>query len=86
MPNVALGIHLRLLPLRRGGEGHDPEDAWAHTLGDGLDGPALSGPIPPLEDNADLEALELDPFLEVDQLRLQLGQRLFIGLALELVP
>jgi hypothetical protein len=30
-------------------------------------------------------ALELDRFLEVDQLRLQLGQCLLISLALELV-
>src|SRR5882724_2870525 len=83
MGHVALRVELRLLALGGGGEGDHPEDARAHALGDGFDGPALAGAVAALEDDTDLEAFMLDPLLELDELDVQLGQLLLVGLPLE---
>src|SRR5882724_9963779 len=77
---VTLRIHLRLFPLRGRGQRDDPEHARAHPLGDRLDHAALSRPVSPLEEDAHLETLELHPLLEMDELDVQLGQLLFVGL------
>jgi hypothetical protein len=44
---VALGVHLRLLPLGRRGKRDHTEDARAHPLCDGFDRAALAGPVTP---------------------------------------
>src|SRR4029453_19520287 len=67
------------------GEGRPPKDPRAHALGDGLDNPALSRAVASLEDDADLEAFELDPLLEIHQLDMQLGELLLVRLALHLL-
>src|SRR4029450_12355415 len=62
--HVALHVHLALLARGRRGQGHDPKDARAHTLGDGADRAALPGPVAPFEDGDDAQALVLDPLLK----------------------
>src|SRR6266516_4263586 len=60
---VPLYVHLRLLPLGRGGQGNDPEHPRAHPLGDPLDRASLPGGVPALERDADLGSRRLDPLL-----------------------
>ena len=69
--DVALEVHLRLLPLGRGGQGHDPEHPRADPFGDPLDRAALAGGVPALEHDADLGPGRLDPLLHGDQLAVQ---------------
>src|SRR3954462_2859941 len=85
MRQVALHVHLPLLPRGRRREGDDPEPPGPHTLGDRLDGAALPGPISALEDDAHLEALGLDPLLQLDQLDMQPPQLAIVFLPLELL-
>ena len=73
MRQIALDVHLRLLALGRRGQRDDAEDARADALGDRLDRAALAGAVAPLEDDADLQALVHDPFLQLDQLDMQAG-------------
>ena len=82
---IALDVHLALLPLGRRGQRDDPEHARTHPLGDGLDGAALPGAVAALEDDADLESLVLDPLLELDQLHVEPLELRRVRLALELL-
>ena len=79
--HVALHVHLRLLALGRRGQRDDAEDARAHPLGDRLDRPALAGAVAPFEDDADLEPLVLDPFLQLHELDVQLLELAVVLLA-----
>jgi hypothetical protein len=79
--NVALDVHLGLLPLRGGGQGHHPEDTRACALGDAFDNAALSGGIAAFEEHADLGAADLHPLLHLDELDLELLQLLLKFLA-----
>jgi hypothetical protein len=45
--------------------GHGPKDATAHTFGQRLDGAALAGGIPSLENDDDASAGLLDPILQM---------------------
>src|SRR5690348_14916008 len=83
MRQIALQIHLRLLALRRSRQSNDTEHSRAYTLRDCLDGSALPGAIPPFENDADFCASLLYPFLELDDLDVQLGQLRLVVLALE---
>src|SRR5262249_18478501 len=71
--DVALHKHLRLFPVRRSRKSHHAKDARAHTLGDGLDGPALAGGVAPLEHDDDARSLSLDPILQMAKLDLKLA-------------
>ena len=83
MRQVSLNIYLRLLAFRRGGHGNDAENARADSFGHGLDDTTFAGAISSLEDNANLLALVLHPFLKLDELNVQLAQLLLVFLALE---
>ena len=74
--HVALEVHLRFLTLRRRRQRHHTEDARADPLGDAPDHAALAGGIAALEHHADLRPGVLDPFLQLDQLVLQLASAL----------
>ncbi len=63
--HVPFQVHLALLALGRRGQRDDPKHARAHPLGDRLDRPALAGTVAALEEDADLEPLVLDPFLQL---------------------
>src|SRR5262249_22044251 len=67
------------LALGRGGERDHAEHARADALGDRLDDAAFPGPVAPLEDDADLESLVLYPFLQLDELDMQLRQLPLVG-------
>src|SRR5262245_29405166 len=84
MRELALRVHLGLLPVGRRRQGDHPEDAGADALGDRLDGPALPRPVPALEDDDDLQALVLDPFLELAELGLELEELLSVLLPAQL--
>ncbi len=68
-----------------GGERDDAKHARADALRDRLDEPALAGGIAPLEHDDDALAGMLDPLLQVAELDLQLGELLFVDLALQLL-
>ena len=80
---ISLNVHLRLFALRRSGHGNNAKNAWADSLCDGLDNTAFAGAIASLEDNTDLLAVALHPFLELDKLNVQLAQLLFIFFSLQ---
>ena len=82
MLHVALDVHLRLLAVGRGGQGHQAENARADALGDGLDGAAFAGGVAPFKDNDHAQALVLDPLLELAKLALELAQFLQVFLVL----
>ena len=77
--DVALEVPLRLLALRRRGQGHHPAHPWAGPLGDPLDHAALAGGVAPLEDHDELQALGPDVLLHDHELALEL-QQLFLEL------
>ena len=85
MRHVALRIHLRLFALGRRRQGDDPEDARADALGDRLDRTALAGAIAPFEDDADLQSLGDDLFLQLHQFNVQLGEFLVVRFRSELL-
>ena len=62
------------LALRRRAERHDAADARVQALGDALDDAAFAGGVAALENDHDPEALQADPFLQLDQLELQMGE------------
>src|SRR5208282_3242127 len=64
--DVALEIPLTTLAFSRCTECHHAADAWIEALGDALNGPTLTGRVPAFEYDYDLEALETDPFLQLD--------------------
>jgi hypothetical protein len=69
--DIALEIPLRPLALAGGRQCGDPADTRIEPLGDALDGAALAGGIPPLEQNDDLFLFVLDSILQLHQLALQ---------------
>src|SRR5262249_38684913 len=81
--DVALDVHLRLLALRGGRQGHDAEHARAHAGRDGLDRTALAGAVAALEEDADLLLLAAHPFLKLDQLHVQVPQPVLVLSTLE---
>src|SRR5262249_25419485 len=85
MRHVALQVHLRLLAVGRRRQRDDAEHPRTDALGDGLDRAALAGAIAPLEHDAALEALVLDPLLELDELGVELAQLPAIFLVRELL-
>ena len=76
--DIALKIPLAALALGRRAERHDAADARVQALGDALDDAALAGRVAALEDDHDPEALQADPFLQLDELELQMGELLDI--------
>src|ERR1051326_6647511 len=80
---IALDVHLALLAFGRRGQRDYAEHARAHALGDRLDAAALAGAVAALEDDADLEPLVLHPFLQLDELDMELLERLVVVLALQ---
>ena len=72
--DVALEVPLAALALGRGAEGDDAADSGVEALGDSLDDAALAGGIAAFEDDADLQALDPHPFLELDQFELKAGE------------
>ena len=83
MLHVALDVHLRLLPVRGCGQGHNPKNARADALGDGADGAALARAVAALKHDDDPQAFIFDPFLELTQLRLQPDQFLLVFFAFQ---
>ena len=84
MGDVPLDVHLRLLPLGRGGQGDDLEHPRAHPLGDPLDRASFPGGVPSLEHDADLGPGRLHPLLQGDQLAVQEPHLPLVLLALHL--
>ena len=82
---VSLDVHLRLLPLGGRRQRDDPEDPRADPLGGRLDRAALPGRVAALEDDADLRARVLHPFLHRHQLALKAPQLALIRLLLHLL-
>src|SRR5262249_23002586 len=85
MREIALDIHLRLLPVSRRGQSHDAEHTRADALRDTTDQTALAGGVATLEDDHDPRPLLLDPVLQYAELDLQLFQLLLVLLAAKLV-
>src|SRR5262249_23325562 len=81
--DVALHVHLRLVPVRRSGESHDAKYPMADALGDRLDRPALARAVTALKHDDDPQAFIFDPVLELTQLRLQPDQFLLVFLAFQ---
>src|SRR5271166_6304293 len=84
MLNVALRVDLRLLPLRRCRQGHQPEDTRAHALHDAFDDATLAGSVAALENDDDARSSLLHPLLKLDELDLQLEQLSLVLLVLHL--
>src|SRR5262245_13092333 len=74
MRDVPLGVQLGLLHVGWRWKSHDAEDPRAHSLGDGLDDSALPRAVASLEDDDDLEALVLHPFLKPAELGLETAE------------
>ena len=72
--DVSLKVPLAALALGRRAERHDAADARVEALGDALDDAPFAGGVAALEDDGDLEALQPDPFLQLDQFELQMGE------------
>ena len=85
MRDVALKVPLGGFTLGRSRQRHDPSDTWTQVLGDALDDTALTGGVAALEDDDDLQALMLDPFLKLDELELQIEQLLLVLLVAQAV-
>ena len=86
MLHVALRIHLRLIEFGRRWQRNDPEHTRADPLGNRLDRTALASAIAPLEDDADLESLGNDPFLQFHQFDVQFCQFTLIVFRPSFVP
>src|SRR5271163_3498369 len=82
MRHVALNIHLRLFALRRRRQGDDAENA-RRDCRYRFDRSAFAGAISAFEKDADLLAGPLHPFLQLDELDMQLEQLLLVVLALQ---
>ena len=78
MLQVALQVHLGLLPVGGGRQGDDPEHARTETLGDRANRAPFSCPVTSLEHDDDAQALLLDPPLQMAQPHLQLPQFLLV--------
>jgi len=74
MGDVALQVVLAPLAVGRGAERHDASHARAQATRDALDDAALAGRVAALEHDHDLEPTLPDPFLELDQLELELAE------------
>ncbi|MNT57534.1 hypothetical protein D3C72_1949070 [compost metagenome] len=82
---VALHVHLALLSIGGCRQCHHPEHPRTHALGKGLDRAPLAGAVAPLEHDADLDALGLHPFLQLDHFDVQQAQLLKVILVLQLL-
>src|SRR5258708_15768553 len=80
--DIALHVHLGLLPIGRRGQRHDAEDARADPLGDGLDRAALARRVTTFEHDDDPLAGSLDPVLKAAEILLKFAELLLVGLAL----
>jgi len=85
MRQISLNIHLRFLALGRGGQRDNAEHPRADSLGNRLDRASLAGAVAPLEHDADLQSLVLDPLLQLDQLDVQVEQLALVVFRLELL-
>ena len=72
--DITLKIPLAALALRGRAERHDAADARVQALGDALDDASLAGRVAALENDHDAQALQANPFLQLDQLELQMGE------------
>src|SRR3954447_5866641 len=70
---VALQVHLGFLALGWAGKGNDAEHARTGALGQALDDAAFAGRVASLERNTDIGVGVLGPFLQLNQLVLQLS-------------
>ena len=82
--HVPLHVHLRLLPVGRGRQRDQPEDARADAFGDRLDRAALAGRVAALEDDDHPQPLVLHPLLQAAEFGLELAQFLLVLLAFHL--
>ena len=85
MRDVALEVPLSLLAFSRRAERNDRRAARVEGLNDPLDRSALAGGVASLEQRDDLQALVLDPVLQLDQLELQPGELGLINPFLQLL-
>src|SRR5262245_5559623 len=81
---VSLDVHLRFFTLGGCGQRHHAEDPRTDAGGDGFNGAAFASTVPPLKDDANLQTLVPYPFLQLDELHVQLSQDLFVLLAFEI--
>jgi hypothetical protein len=65
---------LPALALGRSAKRHDAADAGVEAFGNSLDNAALAGRVAAFEDDADLQAFDPHPLLELDQLELKACQ------------
>src|SRR5437763_15455308 len=84
MWNVALGVHLRLLPLCRCGKRNDPEHTRADPLSHRFYSATLTGTVAAFEDNAYPQAFMHYPLLKPDKLNVQPREFLLVQLPAEL--
>ena len=72
---------------RLGAQAHDVFNS-RYALGDGLDGAALTGSVSSLENDTDFGSSRFGPFLELNQLSMELGEfaLIFFGLELDRGP
>jgi hypothetical protein len=86
MGHVALNVHLRLFPLGRCRQGNNPENPWAHSLGNRPDGAAFTGCIAALKDDNNSLAGGFDPLLEGAEFGLQCSQFFVVLFSIEFFP
>ena len=72
--DVTLKIPLSALALCWRAECHHAADAGVQALDNAFDGASLAGGVPALEEDDDLEAVQSNPFLQLDELELQMGE------------
>jgi hypothetical protein len=65
---------LPALALGRSAKRHDAADAGVEAFGNSLDNAALAGRVAAFEDDADLQAFDSHPLLELDQFELKTRQ------------
>ena len=82
--DIALEVPLALLALGRLVQRHHARAARVEVLGEPLDGAALAGSVPALEQHDDLLAGLLHPLLHLQQFDLQLRLVLLVVLAADL--
>src|SRR6185436_8665789 len=83
--HVPLQVHLRFLPVRRGRQGHDPENTRTDALSDGADGAALARSIATFKQDDRAQAFVLHPGLELAQFALAFAHLLLVILSFELL-
>ena len=74
MGNVALEVPLTSLSFGGDSQRNHPDDTMAQSLRDPSDDTPLARGVTTLEDDGHLEALTLDPLLQIDQIFLKLEE------------